>query len=163
MLEPDQLLDVSSTLSKLLTCSAVPLSLPCVSTSDSPDQFCMPGRVHSTPLGPLSILAMYVMSWSAASFTMRAAPVLFSCYADNWEIIGDRSCHVATAVDQLQQFAGAMRLSFAPEKCWSWAFGPDARKQVAITWLGASIPCKRDAVNLGADSVYPKEKSCFAQ
>ena len=108
---------------------------------------------------PLSILAMYVMSWSAASFTMRAAPVLFSCYADNWEIIGDRPCHVATAVDQLQQFAGAMRLSFAPEKCWSWAFGPDARKQVAaITWLGASIPCKRDAVNLGVQTLYTRRK-----
>ena len=108
---------------------------------------------------PLSILAMYVMSWSAAFFTMGYAPVLFSCYADNWEIIGDRPCHVAKAVELLQQFAGAVRLSFAPEKCWSWAYGSDARKQVAaITWLGTPIPCKHDAVNLGVQTLYTRRK-----
>ena len=107
---------------------------------------------------PLSIFAMCVTS-SAASYSMSIAPILFSCYADNWEIIGDRPCHVAMAVARLQQFASAMRLIFAPEKCWSWAYGPHTRKQVAaITWQGEKIPCKHDAVNLGVQMLYTRKK-----
>ena len=91
---------------------------------------CLFGSMSSTtgfPEGdPLSVWAMYIITWYIAWSVEQAFPgVDMRAFADNWELTGNSPYDLVRSSVFLNELARLNRLDFSSDKCFAWSTGTD--------------------------------------
>ena len=105
---------------------------------------------------PLSVIGMFAFAFVFYRHVLTAQPaVVTATYADNWECIAGSLVQLLQALQAAEQFLTLCKLPVAPDKCWFWAIRPKDRKRLRATvFMGANVPVKLSARDLGADVAY---------
>ena len=81
-------------------------------------------------------------------------------YADNWQVLAPEVGPLVRAFPAIHQFLDRCALPISPEKCWLWSAGKLVRQQLRQVTFGEScIPVRLQAVDLGADMRYSKQRA----